>query len=152
TRDGDHLSFEHCILATGSVPARIPAFDLPTDRVMDSTGALELRDVPDSLLVVGGGYIGLELGTVYAALGSRVTVVELTDGLLPGADRDLVRPLAKRLGGLCHEILLGTKVAKLTDRGDRIEVQFEGPDGARTESFSRVLVSVGRKPNSFGIG
>ena len=84
-------------MATGSSPTRIPAFDLPTPRVMDSTGALELPDVPESLLVVGGGYIGLEMGTVYAALGSRVSVVEMTDGLLPGADRDLVRPLQKRL-------------------------------------------------------
>ena len=97
TYDGDQLSFEHCILATGSLPTKIPAFDLPTDRVMDSTGALELRDIPESLLVIGGGYIGLELGTVYSELGSAVTVVELTSGLLPGADRDLVRPLHNRL-------------------------------------------------------
>ena len=93
----DCICFENCILASGSRPSRIPAFDLPTPRVMDSTGALELADVPESLLVVGGGYIGLEMGTVYAALGTRVSVVELTDGLLPGADRDLVRPLHKKL-------------------------------------------------------
>src|SRR5262249_12777192 len=85
----EQLTFDHCILATGSRPVRIPIFDLPTPRVMDSTGALELRDIPESLLVVGGGYIGLEMGTVYAELGTKVTVVELTDGLLPGADRDL---------------------------------------------------------------
>ncbi len=91
----DRIAFEHCIVATGSSPTRIPAFDLPTPRVMDSTGALELPDVPESLLVVGGGYIGLEMGTVYAALGSKVSVVEVTDGLLPGVDRDLVRPLAQ---------------------------------------------------------
>ncbi|MHB8901373.1 MAG: FAD-dependent oxidoreductase, partial [Thermoguttaceae bacterium] len=95
----DRLRFEHCILATGSSPTRIPAFDIGSPRVMDSTGALALPDVPESLLVVGGGYIGLEMGTVYAALGSRVSVVELLDGLLPGADRDLVKPLAKRLEG-----------------------------------------------------
>ena len=93
----DRIAFEHCIVATGSSPTRIPAFDLPTHRVMDSTGALELPDVPESLLVVGGGYIGLEMGVVYAALGSKVSVVEMTDGLLPGVDRDLVRPLQKRL-------------------------------------------------------
>ncbi|MFM8436704.1 MAG: FAD-dependent oxidoreductase, partial [Planctomycetia bacterium] len=87
------LTFDHCILASGSRPAKIPAFDLPTPRVMDSTKALEMADIPESLLVIGGGYIGLEMGTVYAELGSRVSVVELTDTLLPGADRDLVKPL-----------------------------------------------------------
>lgn len=152
TRDGDTLTFEHCILATGSVPARIPAFDLPTDRVMDSTGALELRDVPESLLVVGGGYIGLEMGTVYAALGSKVSVVELTSGLLPGADRDLVKPLEQRLKKLFANIYLDTKVASLADKGDAVEVTFEDPGGTRVERFSRVLVSVGRKPNTAGIG
>jgi dihydrolipoamide dehydrogenase len=152
TYDGDRLEFEHCILASGSVPAKIPAFDLPTDRVMDSTGALELRDIPESLLVVGGGYIGLELGTVYAELGSAVTVVELTSGLLPGADRDLVRPLQTRLKDRFKEILLDTKVVSLTDKGDAIEVVFENAAGQRTERFSRVLVSVGRKPNSSGLG
>lgn len=148
----DTLTFEHCVLATGSVPAKIPAFDLPTDRVMDSTGALELRDVPESLLVVGGGYIGLEMGTVYAELGSKVSVVELTPGLLPGADRDLVKPLAQRLGKLFAEIMLETKVAALKDVGDAIEVTFAGPAGERTARYSRVLVSVGRKPVSAGLG
>lgn len=152
TRDGDRLTFDFCILATGSVPAKIPAFDLPTDRVMDSTAALELPDVPESLLVVGGGYIGLEMGTVYAELGSQVSVVELTGGLLPGADRDLVKPLHKRLEQRFAAIYLNTKVKSLADRGDSIAVTFEGADGERTETFSRVLVSVGRKPNSAGIG
>src|SRR5213078_2047091 len=92
--NGPTIRFKHCILATGSSPARIPAFAIDDPRVMDSTGALRLEDVPGSLLVVGGGYIGLELGTVYAALGSKVTVVELTGALLPGVDPDLVRPLA----------------------------------------------------------
>jgi dihydrolipoamide dehydrogenase len=150
--DGDLLTFDFCILATGSVPARIPAFDLPTDRVMDSTGALELRDIPESLLVVGGGYIGLEMGTVYNELGSKVSVVELTDGLLPGADRDLVKPLQARLQKHFAGIYLNTKVAGLKDVGDAIEVTFENAEGQRTERFSRVLVSVGRKPNSAGIG
>ncbi len=152
TREGDRLTFDFCILATGSVPAKIPAFDLPTDRVMDSTGALELPDVPESLLVVGGGYIGLEMGTVYAELGSKVSVVELTGGLLPGADRDLVKPLHKRLEQRFAGIYLNTKVKSLADRGDSIAVTFEGAEGERTETYRRVLVSVGRKPNSSGIG
>ena len=150
----DELTYDHCILATGSRPFKIPTFDLPTPRVMDSTGALELPDVPESMLVVGGGYIGLEMGTVYAQLGSKVTVVELTDGLLPGADRDLVRPLHNRLEKLMASILLSTKVVSLADKGDAIEVKLQNADGSneRVEKFSRVLVSVGRRPNSDGIG
>ncbi len=95
--DGGQLTFDQCILATGSVPAMPAAFDIGSDRVMDSTGRWKLADIPETMLVVGGGYIGLEMGSVYAQLGSKVTVVELMDGLLPGADRDLVRPLAKRI-------------------------------------------------------
>ncbi|MCC7087129.1 MAG: dihydrolipoyl dehydrogenase [Pirellulales bacterium] len=150
----EELTFDHCILATGSRPVKIPLFDLPSPRVMDSTGALELADVPESLLVVGGGYIGLEMGTVYAELGSKVTVVELTEGLLPGADRDLVKPLHQRLQKRFASILLGTKVVGLVDRGDSIEVKLQNADGSqeRREQFSRVLVSVGRRPNSDGIG
>ncbi|MBN1393908.1 MAG: dihydrolipoyl dehydrogenase [Pirellulales bacterium] len=146
------IEFEHCIVATGSSPARIPAFDLPTPRVMDSTGALELPDVPESLLVVGGGYIGLEMGTIYAALGAAVTVVEMTDGLLPGADRDLVRPLQKRLQGVFKAIHLNAKVASMSDQKDSIEVVFEGDVSAPSQRFDRVLLSVGRRPNSKGIG
>ena len=123
------LTFEHCILASGSRPARIPAFDIGSSRVMDSTAALQLEDVPDSLLVLGGGYIGLEMGTVYAELGSRVSVVELTDDLLPGADRDLVKPLHKRLKGLFEAIRLNTKVVGLKESDNGVEVSFEGPDG-----------------------
>jgi dihydrolipoamide dehydrogenase len=152
TDTNERLTFEHCILATGSQPAMPKAFDLATDRVMDSTGALELRDIPDSLLVVGGGYIGLEMGTVYAELGSKVTVVELTDGLLPGADRDLVKPLAKRLESLFASIRLGTKVAALKDTGEQIEVTLEEGDQTESAKFDRVLVSIGRRPNSTGIG
>jgi dihydrolipoamide dehydrogenase len=152
TRDGDKLTFETCILATGSVPTKIPAFDLKTDRVMDSTGALELPDVPESLLVVGGGYIGLEMGTVYAELGSKVSVVELTAGLLPGADRDLVKPLHKRIEKRFAAIHLNTKVKSLVDQKNAIEVTFETAEGERKERYSRVLVSIGRKPNSSGIG
>lgn len=146
------LRFDQCIVATGSRPTRIAAFDLPTHRVMDSTGALELPDVPESLLVIGGGYIGLEMGTVYASLGTRVSVVEMTDGLLPGADRNLVKPLAKRLAGEFEAIWLGTTVTKLEEKHDAIEVTFEGDLENKVQRFSRVLVAVGRRPNSEGLG
>lgn len=148
----DRVNFDHCIVATGSSPTRIPAFDLPSHRVMDSTGALMLPDVPESLLVVGGGYIGLEMATVYASLGSRVTVVELTDGLLPGVDRDLVKPLQKRLAGLLEGIHLNTKVVALADRQDAIEVSFEGQVPQKTGRYGRVLLSVGRQPNTADLG
>jgi len=152
------LQFEHLILATGSHPTKIPSLSLDSPRMMDSTSGLELPDVPKSLLVIGGGYIGLELGTVYATLGSKVSVVEMTPGLLPGADRDLVAVLEKRLKGLFASIMLNTKVVKvaLADEGARIRVTFEaaaegsgGPSGQPTEElFDRVLVAVGRRPNS----
>jgi dihydrolipoamide dehydrogenase len=148
----DRIVFEHCIVATGSNPTRIAAFDLPTHRVMDSTGALALPDVPESLLVVGGGYIGLEMGSVYAALGSKVSVVEMTDGLLPGADRDLVRPLQKQLQGIFQSIYLNTKVASLVDKQDSIEVTFDGDVPEKVQRFSRVLLCIGRRPNSAGLG
>ena len=148
----ERLQFEHCIVATGSNPAQIPALNIPSPRILDSTGALELPDMPESMLVVGGGYIGLEMGTVYAAMGSKVSVVELTDGLLPGADRDLVRPLQKRLEGLLAAIYLNTKVTAIKDMGDALEVTFEGAGENKVQRFSRVLVSVGRKPNSAGLG
>ena len=108
------LDFEHLILATGSTPAIPPMLKVDDPRVMDSTGALDLPDVPKSLLVVGGGYIGLELGSVYATLGSAVTVVEMTSGLLPGADRDLVDILARRINRLMKSVLLNTRVVKMT--------------------------------------
>jgi dihydrolipoamide dehydrogenase len=146
------FTYDHCILATGSRPTRIPAFDIGSPRVMDSTAALELEDVPESLLVVGGGYIGLEMGTVYSELGSRVSVVELTDGLLPGADRDLVKPLQQRLSKEFEAIMLGTKVAGLEDIGHAVRVRLEGADGTTHRDYARVLVAVGRRPNSDGIG
>ena len=152
TYTSDRLKFEHCILASGSIPAMPSAFKLPTDRVMDSTGALELADVPESLLVIGGGYIGLEMGTVYAELGTKVSVVELTPTLLPLADRDLVKPLHDRLNKLFAGIYLETKVTSLADADNAIEVGFEDANGRRSEKFSRVLVSVGRRPNSAGLG
>jgi dihydrolipoamide dehydrogenase len=152
TYDSDRITFEHCILASGSIPAIPSAFKLPTDRVMDSSGALNLADIPESLLVIGGGYIGLELGTVYAELGTKVSVVELTPTLLPLADRDLVKPLQDRLKKIFAAIHLETKVAALADKGNSIEVTLEDAQGRRSESFSRVLVSVGRRPNSAGLG
>ena len=129
----------------------MPGLSLDSPRVMDSTGALELPDIPKSLLVVGGGYIGLELGSVYAALGTKVTVVEMTDGLLPGADRDLVNVLAKRIEAICEAVLLNTKVVAMKEAKDGIKVTFEGEGlaaDAKEQTFDRVLVSVGRRPNS----
>ncbi len=147
------LTFDQCILATGSIPAMPPSFQLGTDRVMDSTGALQLKDVPKRLLVVGGGYIGLEMGSVYANLGSEVSVVELTDGLLPGADRDLVKPLQRHLEKLFEKrIYLNTKVGSMALVGEQVEVTFEGPGKFGHERFDRVLVSVGRRPVTAGIG
>lgn len=146
------LTFDHGIVATGSLPAMPPIFDIGDERVMDSTGALELRDVPQRLLVIGGGYIGLEMGSVYAALGSQVTVVEMTSGLLPGADRDLVRPLQKRLATQFSAIHLDTKVASLTATDAGIVAQLEGEGVEPEQTFDRVLVSVGRRPNSRGVG
>jgi dihydrolipoamide dehydrogenase len=144
----EQLSFEHCIIATGSRPTAIPGLSIDSPRMMDSTSALELPDVPKSLLVVGGGYIGLELGTVYAALGSRVTVVEMTGGLLPGADRDLVNILAKRIESITEAVLLNTKVVALKETAGGISVTFESASGRKEQAFDRVLVSIGRRPNS----
>ncbi len=147
----DTLTFEHAIIATGSMPATVPGLSLDSPRVMDSTGALELPDIPKSLLVIGGGYIGLELGSVYAALGTKVTVVEMTDGLLPGADRDLVNVLAKRIESICEAVLLNTKVVAMKDAKGGIAVTFEGEGlaaDAKERTFDRVLVAVGRRPNS----
>jgi dihydrolipoamide dehydrogenase len=142
------LSFDNIILATGSRPATIPGLP-PSPRIMDSTGGLELRDIPKTLLVIGCGYIGLELGTVYAALGSKVTLVEMLPQILTGADRDLVNPLAKRLEKMFSAMLLNTKVAELKEVKDGIKVRLEGPNVAAPEqTFDKVLVSVGRKPNT----
>ncbi len=147
------LTFDHLILATGSTPARPGSLSLESPRVIDSTGALELADIPGSLLVIGGGYIGLEMGTVYAHLGSQVSIVELTDGLLPGADRDLVRPLQQHLKELTQDrIYLNTRVGSVGDRGDQVEVAFEGPGKYGVQRYDRVLVSVGRRPNSHDLG
>jgi dihydrolipoamide dehydrogenase len=142
------LQFEHCILATGSHPTRIPSLSIDSPRMLDSTTALDLPDVPKSLLVIGGGYIGLELGTVYATLGSKVSVVEMTGGLLPGADRDLVNVLHKRLEKLFAAIMLNTKVVNVAEEKAGIRVTFEGEVAEKEQVFERVLVAIGRRPNS----
>ena len=143
------LTFDRIIIATGSRPAIVPSLKLDSPRMLDSTSALDLTDVPGSLLVVGGGYIGLELGTVYAALGSKVSVVEMLPGLLPGADRDLVLPLHKRLEKSFAAIMLNTTVAAVKEEASGLRVNFDGPEVKEREKvFDKVLVSVGRKPNS----
>ena len=145
----EKLEFDRIIIATGSRPAIVPSLKLDSSRMMDSSGALNLEDIPASLLVVGGGYIGLELGSVYAALGTRVTVVEMLSGLLPGADRDLVAPLHKRLEKMFEAILLNTTVASVKDEGSGVRASLKEQDGnVQGKIFDRVLVSVGRKPNS----
>lgn len=147
------VEFDHAIIATGSSPTRIPALDIGSPRVLDSTSALELERVPETLLVVGGGYIGLELGSVYAALGSRVSVVEMTAGLLPGVDRDLVRQLQRRLRRSFHEIRLETTVLGMEDTGDGVRARIAGNEGEPEEHvFDQVLVAVGRRPNSANLG
>jgi len=155
TVEGEEISldFEYAILATGSRPTRIPSLSLDSPRVLDSTSALELEDVPGSLLVIGGGYIGLELGSVYSRLGSKVTVVEMTPGLLPGADRDLVAVLKKRLDEEFESILLNTTVTALKEQKNGIKVTFKSADGdSSSRLFHKVLISVGRRPNSEDIG
>jgi dihydrolipoamide dehydrogenase len=143
------LRFAHVIVATGSAPRPLPGVDVESDRVMDSTAALDVADVPPRLLVVGGGYIGLELGQVYAALGSRVTLVEMTDGLLPGVDRELVQPLARRCGAMFEAIRLSAKVTALRARDGGIEATI---DADTPPPFDRVLVAVGRRPRTEGLG
>jgi dihydrolipoamide dehydrogenase len=145
------VKFDHAVIATGSRPSTVPGLSIDSPRVMDSTGALDLPDVPKTLLVVGGGYIGLELGSVYAALGTKVTVVEMTPGLLPGADRDLVTFLARRMEKTLHKVLLGAKVVEMKEEKKGVKVKIEGADLAdadKEQTFERVLISVGRRPNS----
>lgn len=143
------VTFDHCIIAAGSRPALIPGLPEDNDRILTSTEALNLPDIPQRLLVVGGGYIGLEMGTVYNALGSAVSVVEFMDTLLPGADQDLVKPLHRRLKKQFSEIMLSTKVVKIDPQKDgSLKVEFEGQNKTFSNTYDRVLVSVGRKPNS----
>ena len=150
--DEARVEFDYAIVATGSRPATVPALDLDSPKVMDSTEALALDDVPDSLLVVGGGYIGLELGTVYAALGTSVTVVEMTSGLLPGVDRDLVDVLQRRLESDLDRVLLDTKVVDIAEYGGRLRVKLSPASGESGGVYEKVLVSVGRRPNSENLG
>ena len=146
--DAQRLRFTHGIIATGSRPSPLPGMSVESDRVMDSTAALVLPDVPERLLVVGGGYIGLELGQVYAALGSRVVLVEMLEGLLPGVDRDLVQPLARRCQKLFAEMRVGTRLSALRATDAGIEASY----GDVTATFDRVLVAVGRRAASEGLG
>ena len=140
----DTLRFERCIIAAGSRAATIPSLDIGSDRVMNSKVALDLPEVPKKLLVIGGGYIGLEMGSVYSALGSQVSVVEMTDGLLPGADRDLVRPLQKQLEGRLAAIYLSTKVTGMAEKGKAIEVTFDGKvERRRSDSIACSFRSAG---------
>ena len=143
----ENLTFDKIVIATGSRPAVIPTFP-KSQRVWDSNGALNLTEIPKSLLVVGGGYIGLELGSVYAALGSKVSVVEMLSGLLPGADRDLVLPLHKRLEKQFEAIMVNTKVASMKEEKNGVKVTFDGDVKEKERTYDYVLVSVGRTPNS----
>ncbi len=146
------LRYDKAILAAGSRPAIMENLLIDSPRVMNSTTALQMTDLPKSLLIIGGGYIGLELGSVYATLGTRVTVVEALPSLLPGADQDLVAPLAERMNAIMNRILLNTKVAAMKDIGSGVQVTFEGEDLEQpVEVFEKVLICIGRKPNSSGI-
>lgn len=149
----EELTFDNVIIATGSVPTKIPGLSIDSPLVMDSTGALELNDIPGKLLVIGGGYIGLELGSVYSALGSKVTVVEMTNGLLPGADRDMAMVLTKSINKKMDSVLLSTKVVGLEVRNNKVYVKFEGEKAPKEEvEFDKVLISIGRRPVTTGFG
>jgi dihydrolipoamide dehydrogenase len=153
TVDGmKRVSFDNAIIAAGSESARIPGFPYDDPRLMDSTGALELPDVPQRLLVIGGGIIGLEMACVYDAIGSKVTVVELLDGLMFGADRDLVRALHKRIEKRYEGIYLKTKVTKLEAAKNGLIATFEGENAPQPQNYDRVLLAVGRRPNGKEIG
>jgi dihydrolipoamide dehydrogenase len=148
TKDGSKtVTFDHCIIAAGSSVARIPGFPYEDKRIIDSTGALEIPEVPKRLLVVGGGIIGLEMATVYDALGAKITVVELMDSIIPGADKDIIRPLAKRIEKRYEKILLKTRVAKIEAQKDGLKVTFEGDGAPKPEIYDYILMAVGRRPN-----
>lgn len=153
TTDGEKIiSFDHAIIAAGSSVARIPGFPYDDPRIIDSTGALQLEDVPKRMLIIGGGIIGLEMATVYDALGSKISVVELADGLIPGADRDMVRPLHKRIEKRYEAIYLKTKVSKIEASKQGLKVYFEGDQAPEPQLYDRVLMAVGRRPNGREIG
>ena len=147
--NGKLYSFDHCILATGSRPSQ-PFKN--NSQLIDSTDALELKSIPKRLLVVGGGYIGLEMGSVYAALGSQVTIVEMMKDILPGVDRDLVRPLHHRIKNQFEAILLNTKVKDFESKGSKVSVTFESESGIEQKEFDQALISIGRRPNTENIG
>ncbi len=151
--DVSGFKFKHAIIATGSTAIALPDTTFEKGgRIMSSTGALELADIPERLLVVGGGYVGAELGSVYATLGSAVTLVEMSNRILPGADDDLVRPLRKKLGESFDAIHVGTRVASLTEESDQVKVSFEGEEAPEEGRFDRVLVAIGRRPNTADLG
>ena len=156
TPDGSKtVSFEHCIIAAGSSAARIPGFPYNAPRLMDSTGALELKDIPKRMLIIGGGIIGLEMATVYDALGSRISVVELMDQLIPGTDPDLIRPLHRRIQKRYEAIYLKTKVTRIEALEDGLKVTFESASDTpapEPQVYDRILVAVGRRPNGRDIG
>ena len=148
TADGlTSIEFEHCIIACGSSAVKIPVFPNDDPRLIDSTGALELADIPKKMLIIGGGIIGLEMATVYSALGSSIDIVELQDSLIPGCDKDLVRPLQKRLGKRLNSIMLKTKVSEIKPLKSGLKVTFEGSDAPDAQTYDKVLVAVGRRPN-----
>ncbi len=146
------VTFSNAIIAAGSSVARIPGFPYDDDRLIDSTGALELSDIPDRMLVIGGGIIGLEMSCVYQALGTKITVVELSSDLIPGCDRDLVRPFQKRVSKLFENIYLDTRVSAMESGAQGITVSFEGSKAPATDTFDKVLLAVGRSPNGKNIG
>ena len=148
TGDGQtRVEFEHCIIACGSSAVKIPGFPNDDPRLIDSTGALQLADVPKRMLIIGGGIIGLEMATVYATLGAAVDIVELQDGLIPGCDRDLVKPLQKRLAKQVANIYLSTKVVEIKAEKKGLTARFEGSGAPSSETYDRILVAVGRSPN-----
>lgn len=149
----EKISYEHAILAAGAVPVRIPGIPYQSSAVMDSTGALELNNIPKSMLVIGGGYIGLEIGSIYANLGTKVSVVEMMPTLMSGSDQELISILVKQLKGLFESIMLNTKVADLKEQKNGLKASFEGNDIEKKEGiYEKVLVAVGRKSNSSDIG
>ncbi|WP_292996536.1 dihydrolipoyl dehydrogenase [Nitrosomonas sp.] len=153
TTDGQKtISFEQCIIAAGSSVARIPGFPYDDPRLIDSTGALELKDVPKHMLVIGGGIIGLEMATVYSALGSKITVVEWMDQLIPGADPDLIKPLHRRIKKRYEAIYLKTKVTQIVTGESGLIVTFEGENAPEPQTYDRILMAVGRRPNGRAIG
>jgi len=145
----DIIEFEHCVIAAGSRVTKLPMFPFEDERVMDSTDALLLDDIPKRLLIVGGGIIGLEMATIYDALGSEITIVELVEQLIPTADKDIINPLFKRIKKIYSNIFLNTKVTKITAIKKGIKVSLEGKDAPKTDTFDKVLVSIGRSPNGY---